>query len=81
MLAHEDERERQILAALGERGSASAGDVARALKWRRRGDAFEMLEPVHQQFAVAETIAHLEHLRAAGRVTRDRSGDPIRYAI
>ncbi len=81
LLAHEAEREQQVLAVLRARGTTTGGDVARALKWRRRGDSFEMLPPVHQQFAVAETIAHLEHLHAAGTIERDRSGDPITYTL
>jgi hypothetical protein len=36
---------------------------------------------MHRQFAVAETIAHLEHLRARGLVVRDMGVTPIRYAV
>ena len=79
LLAHHRHRERQILAAL-EKGAGSAADVARALPWRRRGDPFDDLPEMHRQFAVAETIAHLEHLRANGLVTRDADATPIRYA-
>jgi hypothetical protein len=37
------------------------------------------LSPAHQQFAVAETLAHLEHLRRAGAVVRDEGGRCITY--
>lgn len=80
LLAHEAARERQVLAAL-EPGPASAAGVAAALPWRRRGDPFGALHPAHQQFAVAETLAHLEHLRARGVVTRDPERTPIAYAL
>ncbi len=70
LLAHEHGREQQVLAAL-ERGAASAAGVAGALPWRRRNDPFSALHPAHQQFAVAETLAHLEHLRGRGIVTRE----------
>ncbi|HEY4441057.1 MAG TPA: MBL fold metallo-hydrolase [Candidatus Elarobacter sp.] len=80
LLAHHRHRERQILDAL-ERGAASAAAVAAALPWRRRGDPFEQLPDMHKQFAVAETIAHLEHLRANDLVTRDLDATPIRYAV
>jgi glyoxylase-like metal-dependent hydrolase (beta-lactamase superfamily II) len=80
LLAHHRHRERQILAAL-EAGAGSAANVARALPWRRRGDPFDKLPEMHQQFAVAETLAHLEHLRANGLVTRDANASPIRYAV
>jgi hypothetical protein len=36
---------------------------------------------MHRQFAVAETIAHLEHLRARGLVQREVGATPIRYAV
>lgn len=80
LLAHHRHREQQILAAL-ERGALSGTDVARALPWRRRGDPFDELHEMHRQFAVAETLAHLEHLRAQGIVARDLDATPIRYAL
>lgn len=80
LLAHHEVREGQILAAL-RAGARSAGDVARALPWTRRNKPFAELEEAHQQFAVAETIAHLENLRTRGRVTRDDAAEPIAYAL
>jgi glyoxylase-like metal-dependent hydrolase (beta-lactamase superfamily II) len=78
LLAHEAAREAQVLAALAA-APASAADVARMLPWRRRGDRFTQLAPAHQEFAVAETLAHLEHLRARGIVACDAQAEPIRY--
>jgi glyoxylase-like metal-dependent hydrolase (beta-lactamase superfamily II) len=80
LLAHHRHRERQILAAL-EVEPTSATGVARALPWRRRGDPFDRLPDMHRQFAVAETIAHLEHLRARGLVHREMDVTPIRYSV
>ena len=79
LLAHHRVRETQILAALDD-GSHSATEIARALPWRRRGDPFDTLPEMHQQFAVAETIAHCEHLRSRALVTRDSDVTPIVYA-
>jgi glyoxylase-like metal-dependent hydrolase (beta-lactamase superfamily II) len=76
--AHELHRERQIAAALGAR-ERNATDIARVIPWTRRERAFTELSPTHQQFAVAETLAHLEHLRARGVVVRDDAADPIVY--
>jgi hypothetical protein len=45
----------------------------------RREKPFSDLSEAHQQFAVAETIAHLENLRTRGLLTRDLSADPISY--
>jgi glyoxylase-like metal-dependent hydrolase (beta-lactamase superfamily II) len=78
LLAHHDEREAAVL-ALVDRGPIDAGSAARALPWTRREKAFAALEPAHQQFAVAETLAHLEHLRARGVVVRDDDGEIVRF--
>ena len=79
LLAHEAAREAEVLHAL-ESGPKTGAQVAGALKWRRRGDSFHQLHPGHQQFAVAETLAHLEYLRTRGLVTR--SGEkPIVWAL
>jgi len=81
--AHQAEREAHILIALRAHPStpASATDIARALPWTRREKKLTDLTETHQQFAVAETLAHLEHLRARGVVTRDLAADPIVYRL
>lgn len=78
LLAHEAQREERVLAALAH-GPRSAADVARALSWTRRERRFGELGATHQQFAVAETLAHLEHLRGRNAVTRDDAGPTIIY--
>ncbi|GAC1537467.1 MAG: MBL fold metallo-hydrolase [Candidatus Velthaea sp.] len=81
--AHQDLREAHIIAALRrEAGRAASGaDIARALPWTRRDRRFEELSDAHQQFAVAETLAHLEHLRARGLAYRDTAHDRIVYRL
>ena len=77
IVAHTHHREAVMLAALGDR-AASAGDIARAVPWTRRERSFASLSAFHQEFAVSETLAHLEHLRARGTVRRTGDG-PILY--
>ncbi|HEY0382124.1 MAG TPA: MBL fold metallo-hydrolase, partial [Candidatus Elarobacter sp.] len=79
LLAHEATREADVLNALAG-GPLTGAEVAGRLKWRRRGDRFDQLPHEHQQFAVAETLAHLEHLRRRGMVQRDDSGPAIRWS-
>jgi glyoxylase-like metal-dependent hydrolase (beta-lactamase superfamily II) len=79
IVAHTDERDGLIVEVVGRGSPVSAGDVARALPWTRRLRTFESMATFHQQFAVSETIAHLEHLRVGGRVTRDAAPDRIVY--
>ena len=80
LMAHTGRRDAHVLSVLGEHPS-SAGDIARRMTWTRRERAFATLGAFHQQFAVAETIAHLHHLAAIGRVARVAGSDPIRYAM
>jgi len=80
LIAHEYEREARIIALL-ERGPQSAGDIARALTWTRKERPFDTLAVAHQQFAVAETLAHLEHLYHTHRAARDESHPIITYAL
>lgn len=78
LLAHHDERERQIVIAFGG-ASKNAADIARSIGWTRRETPFSELAETHQQFAVAETIAHLEHLRARDYATSADDGTTIVY--
>jgi glyoxylase-like metal-dependent hydrolase (beta-lactamase superfamily II) len=79
LLAHEAHRERLIAAAFNGR-SRTAADIARVLPWTRRERPFGELSPAHQQFAVAETLAHLEHLRRRNAVESVERGGSIVYA-
>ncbi len=78
LLAHEARREAQIQALLGAE-PLSGADIARALPWTRRNRNFSELNSAHQQFAVAETLAHLERLRRQAYVRRDERNAAIVY--
>jgi glyoxylase-like metal-dependent hydrolase (beta-lactamase superfamily II) len=80
LIAHTATRDGQVLAALAA-GTADAGEIAARLPWTRRNRDFASLGEFHQQFAVAETIAHLQHLHARGLVAREREPVRIRYAL
>jgi glyoxylase-like metal-dependent hydrolase (beta-lactamase superfamily II) len=80
LIAHTEQRDGQVLAALGT-GAATAGEVAVRLPWTRRNRTFAELGEWHQQFAVAETIAHLHHLRERRRVSRVDGPELIHYTV
>ncbi len=68
LLRHHEERLKRLEAALGE--PLSAMEAARVL--------FDRPLDVHQTgFAVGETLAHLHHLMAAGKVRRTAGGDGV----
>jgi glyoxylase-like metal-dependent hydrolase (beta-lactamase superfamily II) len=79
LIAHHERREQQILDALAA-AAATAAAIAHRLPWTRRKTPFVDLGEWHQQFAVAETLAHLEHLRTRGEAVRETRGDRLVYA-
>jgi len=80
LLAHTETRERQVLAALAK-GHADATAIARSLPWTRSQRSFDSLTLAHRQFAVAETLAHLQHLMVRGVVDRDDAARPFLYEL
>lgn len=80
LLDHHRDRERRVLDAL-RGGPLTAAEIAQALRWTRRNRGFDELGEMHQQFAVAETIAHLEHLRRRRIVARDDAAPRMVYAL
>ena len=81
ILAHTEAREQHVLAIAAQHGSVSALAVARGLPWTRRNRTFDELGAWHQEFAVSETIAHLEHLRTRGVAVRDDRGGALTYRL
>lgn len=75
---HHNERQNEILEALGTL-SLSAAQTASRVPWLRTKAAFETLLLPARRSAVAETLAHLEHLRSLGAVERDAAGAVVRY--
>jgi glyoxylase-like metal-dependent hydrolase (beta-lactamase superfamily II) len=78
LLAHHDHREAAALGALVN-GPASGAEVAGQLPWTRRELRYAELEPMQQRMALSETIAHLEELRATGRVDRSEENGQFYY--
>jgi len=78
LLAHTAQREAQILGVLAHE-PASAAEIAQRLPWTRRNRDFADLGPWHQEFAVSETIAHLQRLLVGDRIALAGGPDPIRY--
>ena len=48
----------------------SAYEISLQVAWDMQGLSWEKLPPLHKRGAVTETIAHLEHMRWEGEVTR-----------
>ena len=61
-------------------GAGTAYEVARALRWTRRGRRLDDLDPFNQMLAVTETRAHLELLAAQGRLVVTWDDEVALYA-
>lgn len=69
LISHHHERLAELEACVGH-GPATAWEVASRAHWTRRKISLQELSPWHWRLALAETVAHLELLRAQGRIRR-----------
>ncbi|WP_432837489.1 MBL fold metallo-hydrolase [Dactylosporangium sp. CA-092794] len=67
LIRHHDERGQELLGVIDAQGSPTTWAVASALTWSRGWDT---LQGVMRRMALAETLAHLHRLVAAGVVRR-----------
>jgi glyoxylase-like metal-dependent hydrolase (beta-lactamase superfamily II) len=67
LTAHHGRRLDEVEAAV-RRGATTAYDVARQLRWTRRGRSLDELDVFNQMLAIGETGAHLELLVVQGRL-------------
>ncbi|MBL7255965.1 MBL fold metallo-hydrolase [Paractinoplanes lichenicola] len=65
LIHHHEERSREILSAIDPRTGSTAWAIAAALTWSRGWPA---LHGMMRRMALAETVAHLQHLDALGSV-------------
>ena len=69
LIEHHETRLHQIDDSV-DAGAHTAADAARRLLWTRRGDEFAELDLLGRCLAVTETMAHLDVLVQAGRLSR-----------
>lgn len=77
LLAHHDTRLADTLAAITE--GCTVAEVARVLRWTRRGRTYAELDVFNQVLAVGETSAHLELLVHQGRLARKEVDGVTRF--
>jgi len=77
LLAHHDTRLADTQAAVTE--GCTVAEVARVLRWTRRGRSFAELDVFNQVLAVGETSAHLDLLVHQGRLSRQDVDGVTRY--
>jgi hypothetical protein len=80
LIEHHHARTKLILEAL-EPAPANAAEVAALLPWTRRRTPYSEMNPHYRQFAVAETLAHMQHLATLGTIHVVAEEPTIRYAM
>ncbi|GIJ49170.1 MBL fold hydrolase [Virgisporangium aliadipatigenens] len=73
---HHDERGHEILGVIDRLGPSTAWDIAAELTWSR---GWAALHGMMRRMALAETLAHLQHLATTG-ATRPSGDAPERWA-
>jgi len=76
---HHDRRLREALEAVSN-GGKTAWEVAPHLSWDIAVRSWEQFPTVQKWFALGETIAHLKHLEARGKVVSKEQGDRIVFS-
>lgn len=78
IIEHHQEREVEILNCLAQ-GVSNSYQICRKLTWNTLGVGWEKLPPLLKRAAITETIAHLEHMRWEGRISRKFENNRISY--
>ena len=68
ILQHHEQRNREILAALGDK-SRTSFQIAQEVSWGLKG-TWQSLPDFHKRMAILETLSHLEMMAARGQVDR-----------
>jgi glyoxylase-like metal-dependent hydrolase (beta-lactamase superfamily II) len=80
LIRHHEDRLEVSLAAV-QAGCASAFEVAKRLRWTRRGRALADLDPFNQMLAIIETAAHLDVLAERGHLRRAKADARVTYSV
>ncbi len=80
ILAHHEKRKQEIVDAFAGQ-SRTAYDIAGRISWNTKGVPWNELPPFTRRMAVTETLAHLELLRAEGKLARIVHNGVVHYAV
>lgn len=79
LLAHHARRLDQVRRIVQETPGLCACEIAQRMPWNIRAESWEDFPVAQQWFAMGECMAHLDHIRAAGQITRELRKDRCRY--
>ena len=77
LIEHHDRRLAETESIIEAAQGASAYEIAPLLNWSIRAGSWDSFPPNQQWFAFWETLAHLDHMAAQGRISKRPSGDGV----
>jgi glyoxylase-like metal-dependent hydrolase (beta-lactamase superfamily II) len=79
LLEHHQQRLDECLDAVFAAPGQTCSTIASKMKWRYRGNGWQDFPPSQKMFATGETMAHLFHLGALGRLSFESDGQALRF--
>ena len=79
LLDHHEQRLEEVRQIVKDTPGLCAYEIAQKMKWKIRADRWEEFHVAQQWFATGECMAHLDHLRCAGSITRRLCQSVYRY--
>lgn len=80
LLSHHRERLDEAFAAV-VKGHHTAWEIAPHITWDLHVDSWASFPSVQKWFAIGETMAHLDHLKAEGRIKRKNQNNMVFYSL
>jgi hypothetical protein len=80
ILDHHNQREKEIVEIIDGK-NYNCYEIASKLTWNMRGLSWNQFPVLQQRFAITETIAHVEHLRWNGKVSKTLEDNCFRYSL
>ena len=80
ILDHHNQREKEIVEIMDGK-NYNCYEIASKLTWNMRGLSWDQFPVLQQRFAITETIAHVEHLRWNGKVSKTLENNCFRYNL
>jgi glyoxylase-like metal-dependent hydrolase (beta-lactamase superfamily II) len=80
IIDHHNQREKEIADILNQK-SLNSYEIASKLRWNTRGLPWDEFPPLEKRFAITETIAHLEHMRWNGKISKLFKNNSFKYSL
>lgn len=79
LLSHHQQRLAEIVLRIANQAGMTGTELAKAITWNIPHETWEEIPVIQRWIIVGETLAHLDHLVAEGRIRREWVEDAHRY--